>query len=82
LWVGFILGANRVKRGGNVSLNKLASIIAKIEGKKSQARIGDIREILRILVDIEREFSLSDKAPSYLFEVWSQKPKRARRVKK
>lgn len=29
-------------------LQKLASEIAKREGKKSQARIGDIREILKI----------------------------------
>ena len=31
-------------------LKELASVIAKIEGKKSQARIGDIREILKIIV--------------------------------
>jgi len=30
-------------------MRKLASLIAKYEGKKSQARIGDIREILKIL---------------------------------
>lgn len=33
-------------------LNKLASKIAKIEGKKSQAKIGDIREILSVLGEI------------------------------
>lgn len=38
-----------------MTLNKIASEIAKREGKKSQARIGDIREILKILVkqDVE-----------------------------
>lgn len=36
--------------------HKLASIIAKREGKKSQARIGDIREILKILVQLEKEY--------------------------
>lgn len=30
-------------------LTKLASEIAKIEGGKSQARIGDIRQILKII---------------------------------
>jgi hypothetical protein len=34
---------------------KLASEIAKIEGKKSQARIGDIRELLGILSDLLHE---------------------------
>lgn len=33
-------------------LKKLASEIAKREGKKSQARIGEIREIIGILCDI------------------------------
>ena len=35
-----------------MTLNKLASKIARLEGKRSQARIGDIREILAILGDI------------------------------
>lgn len=34
------------------TINALASEIAKREGKKSQARIGDIREILGILSDM------------------------------
>lgn len=38
-----------------VVLQKLASEIAKREGKKSQARIGDIREILGILADVFHE---------------------------
>lgn len=29
--------------------NKLATLIAKLEGKRSQARIGDIREIIKII---------------------------------
>jgi hypothetical protein len=36
-----------------MNLNKLASAIAKQEGKKHQASIGDIREILKIIVDFE-----------------------------
>lgn len=35
-----------------MTLQKLASAIAKREGKKSQARIGDIREILSILSEL------------------------------
>jgi hypothetical protein len=43
-----------------MTLRKLASTIALREGKKSQARIGDIREIIGILSDIvyaDQEFS-------------------------
>lgn len=43
-----------------MTLNQLASKIAKREGKKSQARIGDIREILGILADLVHETSMDD----------------------
>lgn len=35
-----------------MTIRKLASLIAEKEGKKSQARIGDVREVLGILSDI------------------------------
>ena len=35
-----------------MTIKELASKIAKIEGKKSAARIGEIREILSILSDM------------------------------
>lgn len=35
-----------------MTINKLASKIAKIEGKKSEVSIGNIREILGIISDI------------------------------
>ncbi|WKV32896.1 hypothetical protein MAC3UK_0009 [Bdellovibrio phage MAC3UK] len=35
-----------------MKIGQLASLIAKKEGHKSQARIGDIREILSILSDL------------------------------
>lgn len=41
-----------------MTLKKLASEIAKREGKKSQARIGDIREILKIIVQMECVFGM------------------------
>lgn len=38
-----------------MKINELASKVAKIEGHKSQARIGDIREIISILADMSYE---------------------------
>lgn len=35
-----------------MKVNEIASAIAKREGHKSQARIGDVREILSILADM------------------------------
>lgn len=35
-----------------MTIKELASYIAKLEGKKSQAQIGDIRELLGILSDL------------------------------
>lgn len=42
-----------------MTLIKLASEIAKREGKKTQARIGDIREILKIISTLNAESVLS-----------------------
>lgn len=39
-----------------MEMRTIASRVAKREGKKSQARIGEIREILSILVEMETEF--------------------------
>ena len=38
-----------------MTFQKIASTLAKREGKKSQARIGDIRELLKSLVDWSSE---------------------------
>lgn len=35
-----------------MKIGQLASVVAKKEGHRSQARIGDIREILSILADL------------------------------
>lgn len=44
-----------------MTLNKLASMIAKREGKKHQASIGDIREILRIICALDAEDTIKNK---------------------
>lgn len=50
-----------------MTTQKLASEIAKIEGKKSKARIGDIREIIKIIQIMLKEeiknFSETKQAP-------------------
>lgn len=40
---------------GEMKIAQLASQIARIEGHRSQARIGDIREILAIFADLSYE---------------------------
>ena len=45
-----------------MTLNKLASAIAKREGKRSQTAIYNIREVIRILVELDAE-STSDFYP-------------------
>ena len=46
-----------------MTLQKIASEIAKREGKKSQTKIGDIREALRVLVDWDAEIDPDDNGP-------------------
>lgn len=38
-----------------MTIAKLASEIAKREGKKHQASVGDVREILRLIIELEYE---------------------------
>lgn len=45
-----------------MTMQKLASAIAKREGGKSQARIGDIRQILKIIVELDVEAANADVA--------------------
>lgn len=44
------------------NVKELASEIAKREGKKSQVKIGDIREILKIIVKLQIEWIDADEA--------------------
>ena len=39
-----------------MTINNLARLIAKKEGKKSQARMGDVKEILSILSDVAFDY--------------------------
>ncbi len=59
-----------------MKIGQLASIVAKKEGHKSQARIGDIREILSILAD------LSYTSPDPLLAIQKLGIERAKRRKK
>jgi hypothetical protein len=41
-----------------MTFNKLASTLANLEGNKSQARIGDIRELISKLVKLNAQLAL------------------------
>jgi hypothetical protein len=45
-----------------MTVQKLASEIAKREGGKSQARIGDIRQVLKIITEIYGDFLAKEHA--------------------
>lgn len=45
----------KTKKKNLATETELAAEIARREGKKSQVRIGDIREIIRIMGDIQAE---------------------------
>ena len=48
-----------------MTLRKLVSEISKREGKKSQVSVGDVREIVKLIVEIEAE-ELANDEPSGL----------------
>lgn len=52
-----------------MNTHQLASLIAKLEGKKSQAHIGDIKETLIILKQLLNSDVYGDKATD-----WMNKP--------
>lgn len=43
-------------------MNQLVSKLAKLEGKKSQIAIGNIREILKILINLEADRIVNNEA--------------------
>lgn len=63
------------------SINALAKELARLEGKKSQARIGDIKEILSILSDFIYEENHIDDDSVYTL-LWENGYKRTQRKKK
>jgi len=67
-----------------MTIKKLASEIAKREGKKSQTQIGDIREILSILSDmINDEYEkLCNENKSIVVSLVENGMKRARKMRK
>lgn len=69
-----------------MTINQLASKIAKLEGRKSQARIGDLREILGILSDLVWEQYLTwdpKSSGQEIFEIiFKNGEKRAKKRKK
>jgi len=46
-----------------MTFQQIASALAKAEGKKSQASIGDIRELLKLLVKQEKETPIEKEGP-------------------
>lgn len=64
------------------ALQTLASQIAKREGKRSQARIGDIREILGILSDLLWESQAATPAGTICADLFKAGEKRLKRKKK
>lgn len=65
------------------TINALAKHLASLEGKKSQARIHDIRELLSLLSDLiyQKDTVLIDGSDA-LWVLWDNGHRRARRKKK
>ena len=63
----------------SLTIKKLAAEIAKIEGKKSEARIGDIREILGIISDIF--YAFPEEVAQLVFENGMKRAKRLAKKK-
>jgi len=63
------------------TIRALASEISKREGKKSQARIGEIREVLAILSDMVYDLDAIERH-SLECLLWENGRKRAKRKKK
>lgn len=66
-----------------MTFQQIASMIAKLEGKKSQSRIGDIREILKHLITLEAEGAgvLTDLLERAKAEIKRREKKRKNNVK-
>lgn len=65
-----------------MSMIKLASEIAKREGKKKEVSIGNIREVLSILTDMEAEgVKIGENKPASPLNVLMNAAKRKRKLR-
>jgi hypothetical protein len=53
------------------TLRSLASQLAILEGKKSQARVSDIREVLKLLCVLDAKFVYDNQKTPYDLREWS-----------
>ena len=61
-----------------MTLQNLASLIAHAEGKKHEASVGDIREILKLIVDMSAQADTDDQDPvECLYKAAADKAARA-----
>lgn len=65
-----------------MTFKKLAKLIAEREGKKSQTKIADVREILGLLSSIEAELILSGNPDSIIQLLAEQTHKKLAKAKK
>ncbi len=65
----------KMKKSLRTNIFKLAREIAKTEGKKSQAKFGDIEEILKIIAEMEAKMISSGKKytkyPTYIIAAYA-----------
>lgn len=64
-----------------MTIRKLATKLAKLEGKKTQARIGDIRELLSLLSDIVFDERAEEGISASIVAIMANGDKRARKRK-
>ena len=58
-----------------MNFKELASKIAKAEGKKSEAKIGDIREILKLFFDIIAEEATQEEVLEFMKKEFAKRKK-------
>ena len=65
-----------------MTIQKLASLVAKREALKVSIGVAQVREVLRILVDLEVESGLGPDAPSFIIgDAADRKLKRKKKTK-
>lgn len=66
-----------------MTFNKLCSLVAKKEGKKKQVSIGNVREVIAVLIDLEAKNMASGKLlySGPMFKLMRIADQKARRIK-